>query len=116
MQQAHTQRALNDPTARVFLWGFRISAALLLVGLIVAAIRGESLPESLESVPDLLDEVAEGRGRAIAGLGILVMLVTPIVGTLSVVLSCFSIGDRRYGMITLAVLAILILSALVAVF
>ena len=114
MEQVQPQRALAEPTAQVFLWGFRLSAALLLIGLIVSAIRGESLHTSMESVPELIDEIAEGRGRGIVGFGILVMLVTPIAGTVAIVLANIRIGDRRYTLITLSVLVILIASALVA--
>lgn len=111
MAQASSQLALSRPTSRVLTWGFRVSAALLLLGLIVTAIQGESLDTTLDGVPSLLDRTFDGEGAGIVGLGIVVMIVTPIISTLSIVLSCVRIGDRRYALITLAVLGILFISA-----
>ena len=105
------QLALNGPTAQVLTWGFRISAALLLLGIALSAMQGEELHESVESIPTVIEGILDGDGAAVVALGILVMIVTPIVATLSVVISCVRIGDRRYAIITAAVLVILFLSA-----
>jgi uncharacterized membrane protein len=114
MDQSQPQSALNLATATVLVWGFRISAALLLLGLVLSAIQGEGLHTSLESIPDLASEIADGNGAGIVGLAILVMMATPIASTISVVISCLRIGDRRYAAITAAVLVILIVSAVIS--
>lgn len=110
------QLALNEPTAKVLTRGFWLTAALLLVGITVSAIQGEELHESVEDIPSVIEQIADGNGAGIVALGIIVMIVTPIVATLSVVLSCVRIGDRRYALITLAVLVILFISAASSVF
>ena len=114
MDQSQAHTALNQTTAAVLTWGFRISAALLLLGLIVSAIQGEELHTSLESVPELASEISDGNGAGIVGLSILVMLATPIASTISVAVNSMRIGDRRYAAITTAVLTILIISAAIS--
>jgi uncharacterized membrane protein len=115
MEQAQTQHSLNEPTAHVLVWGFRISATLVLIGLALTLVRGDELRTSLEGIPDMLDELAHGRGAGIVGLGILAMIVTPFASAISIVLNCFRIGDRRYALITVAVVIILAVSAVLAV-
>lgn len=114
MEDVQPQLALNQPTSRVLVWGFRLSAALLLAGLVLSAIQDEELHTSLEDLPTIIDEIAAGNGASLVALGILVMIATPIASTISIVLSCLTIGDRRYAKITGAVLVILIASAAIS--
>ncbi len=114
MDQVQPQLALTRPTAVVLVWGFRVSAALLLVGLLLTAVQGETLHTSLEGIPDLMRELLDGKGSGVVGLGILVMIATPIASATSIVLTCLRIGDRRYALITAAVLCILLVSAALA--
>ncbi len=111
---ANAQLALNVPTARVLRWGFRASGALLIVGLAVSVIQNEGLHTSVESIPVILRQIADGNGAGIVALGILVMIATPIASTFNIALTCIRIGDRRYALITSAVLLILFVSALIA--
>jgi uncharacterized membrane protein len=112
--KADAQNALNMPTARVLRWGFRMSGALLFVGLVVSASQDEELHTSVEGVPVILRQIADGNGAGLVALGILVMIATPIASTFSVVLTCIRIGDHRYALITSAVLVILFASAAIA--
>lgn len=114
MEQVQPQLALNRPVSLVLVWGFRLSASLLLIGLLVSAIQQEGLHTSLEGFSTIADEIADGNGAAIVALAILVMIATPIASTLAVVLSCVRIGDQRYARIAGAVLVILIISALLS--
>ncbi len=114
MELAQSQLEVNRATARVLTWGFRISATLLLLGLLVAAIRGESLYTSLEGIPDLFADLSHGHGPAIVGLGILLMVATPIAATIGAIASFIQLGDRRYVLITSTVLLILLISAVSA--
>lgn len=114
MDLAQSQFEVNRATARVLTWGFRISAALLVLGLLIAAARGESLYTSLEGLPDLFDDLVHGHGPAIVGLGILLMIATPIAATIGAIASFVRLGDRRYALITSTVLLILLISAVSA--
>ncbi len=109
-----SQDAIAQPTARVLTWGFRVSAALLLVGLVMSLVQQEALHTSLEDVPTIANEIGDGNGAGIVALAILVMIATPIASTIAVVVSCVRCGDRRYARITGAVLVILFISALLS--
>lgn len=114
MEQVQPQLELNQPTSKVLTWGFRLSAALLLVGIVVSAFQGEELHESVEDIPTIVGQIADGNGAGIVALAILVMIATPIASTISVVISCIRIGDQRYARIAAAVLVILFISAVIS--
>lgn len=109
-----SQDAIAQPTARVLTWGFRISAALLLVGIILSLIQQESLHTSLEDFSTIASEIGDGNGAGVVALAILVMIATPIASTVAVVVSCVRAGDQRYARVTGAVLVILVISALLS--
>lgn len=108
------QIALNRPTAQTLTWGFRVTATLLMIGIVLSAIQGEELHTSVEDIPTIVEQILDGNGAGVVALGILVMIATPIVSVLSVVFSCMRIGDRRYAVITSSVLIILFISAAIA--
>ncbi len=111
MDQATSQLAINRAAAQALRWGFIISAVLVVVGLLLTLVRGDELHTSLESLPKMIDEILDGRGAGVVGLGILAMIVTPFAATVTVLLACLQIGDRRYALITAGVLVILGISA-----
>lgn len=88
-------------------WGFRIAAALLLLGVGFSLARQDALDSELPTIGSLLDEVTALHGAGFIGLSILTIVVTPVFTTLSISLGFFRIGNRRYGVLTLIVLAIL---------
>jgi uncharacterized membrane protein len=114
MDLVQSQLEINRATARILRWGFLLSAAMLVIGLIVTAIRGESLYTSLEGLPSLFDDLIHGHGPAIVGFGILVMVAAPIAATIGTMVAFIQLGDRRYALITAAVLVILLISAVSA--
>src|SRR5680860_625171 len=86
MEHVQPQLALNRPVSLVLVWGFRISASLLLIGLIISAIQQEALHTSLEGFSTIIEEIGDGNGAAVVALSILVMIATPIASTLTVVI------------------------------
>lgn len=114
MESGSAQADINRPASVVLTWGFRISAALLIVGLAVSAIQDEALHTSLEGASVIIDELADGNGASIVALAILVMIASPIVSATAIAVSLFQAGDRRYAKITAAVLAILLISATIS--
>lgn len=115
MDRAQPQPAINRAASQVLTWGFVVSAALVLIGLVLTAVRGDSLHTSLEDIPEMLDEVASARGAGIVGLGIMAMIVTPFAATVAVIIACLRAGDRRYALVTTAVLVILGVSAAISI-
>ena len=98
----------------LFRWNFRISAALLIAGLVVTIMRGEDFPTHVDSFDGIAAAITDGRTTAIVDLAILVMMATPLLAALIVTRGFFASGDRRYGMISIGVLAILVTSVAIS--
>ena len=111
MDQTTTQLTINRAAAQTLRWGFIVSAVLVVAGLLLTLARGDELHTSLETLPTMIDEVLDGRGAGVVGLGILAMIVTPIAATIAVIVACQRCGDRRYALIATGVLVILTISA-----
>lgn len=100
----------------VLTWGFRLGAALLVVGLFVAAIKGEPLKHKAEAYSDVLPAVFDGKASGIVDLAILCLVATPVVAVAAVAFGFFRIGDRRYGALSLAMLCVLAVSISLSLF
>lgn len=109
-QSLHDSSLVTDDAVRVLTWGFRISLGLILLGLILAFIRQESLSAELGSPVHVFDQLISGHAEGILGVGILVMIISPIAATISITIDFFRVNDRRYGYISLAVVLILVAS------
>ena len=92
---------------RTLTWGSRLGAALLLVGLAVALARREPLNHQAEPFAEVLPAVLDGRAAGIVDLAILWLMITPVVTVVVVAIGFLRLGDRRYALLSLLVLAIL---------
>lgn len=95
-------------TISIYTWGFRISLALVLIGLVVGFIRDEPLTSSLGSPDQVFREFFDGHSNGILGVGILVMILTPLIGVTAIAINFFRINDRRFGLFATAIILILI--------
>lgn len=111
---AEADLELNARAATVFKWGFRVSAALLALGIVVTLARGNDISEAATPLRELLPRLFDGDGGAIVTLSIVTMIVTPVVTVLLVALGFFAGGDRRYGRVSLVVLGVLTISVVAA--
>lgn len=98
---------LYDAAVRTFVWGFRIGAAILALGVVVALLKGEPLAREADPIAHVLAEVAAGNAAGIVDLAILWFMLTPVAATIVTAVSFWRLGDRRYALLSLAVLAIL---------
>jgi uncharacterized membrane protein len=105
---------VNDRASTVLKWGFRFSAFLLAVGIAVTLLRGDDISTDAVRLVDIIPGVLDGDGDAIVTLSIVSMIVTPVLATLVVALGFFALGDRRFGRLSLAVLAVLAISIVAA--
>ena len=105
---------LYDAAWFIFTWGFRIGAALLVLGIVVALIKQEPLGHEAASFGEIPAAVAAGRASGIIDLAILWFMAIPVVTVLVVAASFWSLGDRRYAYLSLVVLAILGVSIVLA--
>jgi uncharacterized membrane protein len=118
--------------ARALLWGGVFSVSIMLGGLALYAVQGH--PHARDAVRVMhnrqagravdvftsLSDVRRALGQrpvdalAVATLGLLALLATPMVGVAVAVASFWRQGDRQYALIAAAVLAMLLVSLALA--
>ena len=98
----------------VMTWGFRVGAALLVLGLAVAAAKRESLQHSVDPFVDIIPKILDGKAAGIIDLALVVIMATPLLTVVTVATSLKRVGDRRYAMISFMVLGILAISVVLS--
>ena len=88
-------------------WGFRIGAALLALGVVVAVAKGEPLGREADPISRVVAEVLAGNAAGIVDLAILWFMLTPVAAVIVTAVSFWRLGDRRYALLSLVVLVIL---------
>jgi uncharacterized membrane protein len=106
---ARTERLqpLYDAAVKTLFWGFRLGAALLALGIVVALVKREPLGHEADAIPDVIAMVRAGYASGIIDLAILWFMLTPVVTVIVVAASFWRLGDRRYALLSLIVLVIL---------
>lgn len=98
---------LFDLSRTIFVWGFRIGAVLLVLGLVVAIARGEPIGHVADPLVDVPSAVLAGQASGVIDLAILWFMATPVATVVAVAIGFFRLGDRRYAFLSLIVLIIL---------
>ena len=98
---------LYDDAIRVLTWGFRVGAALLALGIVIALLRGEPLRHEADPIGEVVAQVQAGTAAGIIDLAILWLMLVPVATVIVVAVSFWRLGDRRYALLSLVVLAIL---------
>jgi uncharacterized membrane protein len=106
---ARTERLepLYDAAVKTLFWGFRLGAALLAVGIVAALVKREPLGHEADPLADVVATVRAGSASGIIDLAILWFMLTPVATVIVVAASFWRLGDRRYALLSLIVLAIL---------
>jgi hypothetical protein len=106
---ARTERLepLYDAAVKTLFWGFRLGAALLALGIVVALAKREPLGREADPIADVLAMARAGYASGIIDLAILWFMLTPVATVIVVAASFWRLGDRRYALLCLIVLAIL---------
>jgi uncharacterized membrane protein len=91
----------------IFVWGFRLGAALLVLGLVVAIAKGEPIGHVADPLVDIPGAVLAGHASGIIDLAIFWFMATPVVTVIAVAIGFLRLGDRRYALLSLVVLIIL---------
>lgn len=94
----------------VLTWGFRISAALILAGILRAVIDQRPLDSQLATPAQFVAGMRTVAPGTLITLGIIAMILTPLVSSFTIAVTFFQQHDARYGRFTLLVLLILGLS------
>ena len=113
---ARTERLepLYDAAIKTLYWGFRLGAALLAFGVVVALVKHEPLGTEADPIPDVIAMVRAGYASGVIDLAILWFMLTPVATVIVVAASFWRLGDRRYALLCLIVLAILAASVALA--
>ena len=106
---ARTERLapLYDAAVKTLFWGFRLGAALLALGIVMALVKREPLGREADPISDVVATVRAGYASGIIDLAILWFMLTPVATVIVVAASFWRLGDRRYALLCLIVLAIL---------
>jgi uncharacterized membrane protein len=113
---ARTERLepLYDAAVKTLFWGFRLGAALLALGIVAALVKREPLGHEADPIADVIAMVRAGHASGIIDLAILWFMLTPVATVIVVAANFWRLGDRRYALLSLIVLAILGVSVTLA--
>jgi uncharacterized membrane protein len=118
--------------ARVLLWGGLLSVSLMLAGLLIYAAQGQPhvrevvrvvrnrqaglAVDVFTSLHDVRRALAQWPvdALAVSTLGLLGLLATPVAGVFAAALSFWRHGDRQYAVVAAVVLAMLLVSLILA--
>jgi uncharacterized membrane protein len=118
--------------SRILLWGGLLGIALMLLGLVGYAVRVGARDEALNPVRltttarasgaahvfTSVGEVVAGLRRwppdplAIAAVGVLILLATPVMAIAAAIPTFLLEGDRRYAVISIILASVLVVSLL----
>lgn len=112
---ATESRRVTRAAITVLTFGWRISFVIIVIGLVISIVRDEPLAAELGRIGKVVGDLLGGHSNGFLGLGILVMILSPIVATATIATNFFRIGDRRYGQISSAVFIVLLVSIAVAI-
>lgn len=90
--------------------GFLIALTIFVIGTIWSVIERQPLSEHIINLQDLPAAIRGGDPAAVLDLALIVLMLTPVATVLTVGITLFRIGDRRYGTLSMAVLVILLAS------
>lgn len=98
--------------SRVLGVGIAVAVVFLLVGVVLGVASGDGLPQSVVASADLLSGLVELEPAAYLSLGLLVLIATPFVRVIGSIVAFALAHDRRYVLVTVAVLVVMCLGVL----
>jgi uncharacterized membrane protein len=111
IQRRPEERRLSQLYRRIVLilkCGFFLALGLMLLGIIVAILRDQSIGDSTDPLSELFDSLRALEGQAILELGILVMLATPFSYVLVSLVTFVRQRDKVFVEVCLVLIAILL--------
>jgi uncharacterized membrane protein len=98
--------------SRVLGIGIGVAVFFMLAGVVLGAVRGDGPHRSVVALGDLLPGLGGLDPAAYLSLGLLVLVATPFVRVIGSIVAFALQGDRRYVLVTAAVLAVMCLGVL----
>ena len=116
MTEAHVERSIPVQVAVVLRIGFRIAAALLVLGIAIALIRQESFERRTDPFSDLPSVVMDLHANGFISLAIIAIVATPVAAVATILRGFLRRGETRFAGYTAGVLAVLIASFVLSLF
>jgi len=98
--------------SRVLGIGIVVAVVFMLGGVAIGVVKGDGLPQSVVAFGDLPSGLAELDAAAYLSLGLLVLVATPFVRVIGSIVAFALAHDRRYVLVTAAVLVVMCLGVL----
>lgn len=106
---------LYHSTRLVLTWSFRIGAAILLIGIVLALIQRTPLNHATTGFSQVIPSISRGEAAGVVDLAILWLMASPVFAVIVVAVGFFRSGERRYGVVSLLVLLVLGISIALAI-
>lgn len=101
-------------TILIYRWAVVASFAFIGIGFLITVFGAQDIDTEMASPMTLLRQLVDFEASGYFGIGIGLMILTPIVMIANAAVIFFEADDRRYGLITTAVATILLLSIAVS--
>lgn len=101
-------------TIIIYRWAVVATFAMIGAGFLITIAADQNIDTNMATPSELLRQVFSLEASGFFGIGIGLMVLTPIVMIASAALTFFNAGDKRYGLITTSVAGILLLSIFVS--
>jgi uncharacterized protein DUF1634 len=109
--QRNTELApLYDAVRLLLTWGFRLGAALLVIGIVLAVIQRQPLNVAVDPFGEIVPNILAGHAAGVIDLAIVWLIAIPAVAVLVTAVGFFKVNDWRYAVASLLVLALLVVS------
>ena len=106
---------MNRLLSRVLKIGLYSGLAIIVLGMVLVLMRGTPATEVRAlSFGKLFRELARGNGTAVLDLGLIILMLTPAARVVAALFGYLREGDRRFALISLIVLIVLIISFTIA--
>jgi uncharacterized membrane protein len=111
MSDARPERAYRW-VAAVLRWGSYLSAALMLAGVVLVFFLADVPIQVGSAMPlgTMLSSLRHANPYAVMQLGVVLLLLTPLARLVVAAVSFWLEGERRYAVVSLAVLVIILAS------
>jgi uncharacterized membrane protein len=106
----HVMDPVERMVSRILRAGIAVSVTLMAIGLVLGVFDKEGVPSHVVPLVDLLSGLAALDPAAYLSLGLIVLIATPFARVGGSLVAFARQHDRRYVLITAAVLAVMCLS------
>jgi uncharacterized membrane protein len=108
----HVMDPIERMVSRVLGAGIAVAVAFMFAGVVLGAVRGDGLPQHVVGLRDLLPGLGGLDPAAYLSVGLLVLIATPFARVIGSIVGFALQRDRRYVLVTAAVLVVMCVGVL----